>query len=224
MTFNAQIMENPHIPANTQERNSPTISCSMPVKLRCLTGDRFQNLLFPTMQLCHMIYTGTTLTDFQEKLHVNELQPRSQSSATTRCLHQLQRSSTNTHPEKENQKVTNEYRAEISLTLTLMKTLSQGCRQDPVPWWDEELDEAIYTKTKKDQRPAGFKYPIRDETATVPRASRYSTTTHTLQEKSHVKEVCDRPPQVCGWTKENGRHDQAPRTGATELLRSNFEG
>jgi hypothetical protein len=29
-----------------------------------------------------------------------------------------------------------------------MKTLPQGCRQDPVPWWDDELDEAIFERTR----------------------------------------------------------------------------
>ena len=29
-----------------------------------------------------------------------------------------------------------------------MKTLPQGCRQNSVPWWDEELDEAIYERSR----------------------------------------------------------------------------
>ena len=29
-----------------------------------------------------------------------------------------------------------------------MKTIPQGCRQDPVPWWDDELDEAIFERTR----------------------------------------------------------------------------
>ena len=29
-----------------------------------------------------------------------------------------------------------------------MKTLPQGCRQDPGPWWDEELDKAIYERSR----------------------------------------------------------------------------
>ena len=29
-----------------------------------------------------------------------------------------------------------------------MKTLPQGCRQDPVSWWDEELPEAITERTR----------------------------------------------------------------------------
>ena len=29
-----------------------------------------------------------------------------------------------------------------------MKIIPQGCRQDPVPWWDEELDEAIYERSR----------------------------------------------------------------------------
>ena len=29
-----------------------------------------------------------------------------------------------------------------------MKTLPKGCRQDPVPWWDAEIDEAITERTR----------------------------------------------------------------------------
>ena len=29
-----------------------------------------------------------------------------------------------------------------------MKTIPQGYRQDPAPWWDEELDEAIYERSR----------------------------------------------------------------------------
>ena len=29
-----------------------------------------------------------------------------------------------------------------------MKTIPQGCRQDPVPWWDEEIDDAIILRAQ----------------------------------------------------------------------------
>ena len=43
--------------------------------------------------------------------------------------------------EIENRRITQAFRK-------AMKTLPQGCRQDPVPWWDDELDEAIFERTR----------------------------------------------------------------------------
>ena len=43
--------------------------------------------------------------------------------------------------EIENRKVAHAFRK-------AMKTLPQGCRQDPVPWWGNELDEAIFERTR----------------------------------------------------------------------------
>ena len=43
--------------------------------------------------------------------------------------------------EIENRRITESFRK-------AMKTLPQGCRQDPVPWWDDELDEAIFERTR----------------------------------------------------------------------------
>ena len=46
--------------------------------------------------------------------------------------------------ELENRKVAKAFK-------TAMKTLPQGCRQDPIPWWDDELDVAIYERTRLEQ-------------------------------------------------------------------------
>ncbi len=43
--------------------------------------------------------------------------------------------------EIENRRITESFRK-------AMKTLPQGCRQDPVPWWDDEFDEAIFERTR----------------------------------------------------------------------------
>jgi len=43
--------------------------------------------------------------------------------------------------EIENRRITQAFRK-------AMKTLPQGCRQDPVPLWDEELDEAIVERVR----------------------------------------------------------------------------
>ena len=84
MRCNAQIMGNQHIPASKRGDNTLSILRSMSGKLRCQTGERSRNLSFLTMQVLNIIYTGTTLTDLQEKFNASELQPRSQSLATTR--------------------------------------------------------------------------------------------------------------------------------------------
>ena len=43
--------------------------------------------------------------------------------------------------ELENRNIANAFKKAI-------KTLPQGCRQDSVPWWDDEIDDAIYERTR----------------------------------------------------------------------------
>ena len=46
--------------------------------------------------------------------------------------------------ELENRKVAKTFKMAL-------KTMPQGCRQDAVPWWNDELDDAIYERTRLQQ-------------------------------------------------------------------------
>ena len=115
-----------------------------------------------------IIFTGMTSKDFRVKLHANEQLPGSQSSATMtkligsnrfnrvfqdanihykdppRILHdrkkKIEKPRTNV-VEIESRNIANAFQR-------AMKTLQQGCKRDPMPWWDEELDEAIYERSR----------------------------------------------------------------------------
>ena len=84
MGYSVLITENQLTTAKPRKINLPSTLRSNPEKFKCLTDALFQNLLFQITRPYHLTSTGMTSKDFQAKLHANEQQPGSQSSATTK--------------------------------------------------------------------------------------------------------------------------------------------
>ena len=90
-----------------------------------------------------------------------------------------------------------------------MKTRPHGCRQDPVPWWYDELDEAIYERIRLKK--------IRDlpvsDTPVEERQRQYraqaAIVQQLIQRRGHVTEVRNRSLEVHSRTEANSGHDQA---------------
>ena len=94
-----------------------------------------------------------------------------------------------------------------------MKTLPQGCREDPVPWWDEELDEAIYMRSRLKK--------IRDMPATDEimqmRQLEYNEQAARVQQLILSKRKAAWQRFATDNLKENSLHDKPPHSRTTEL-------